>query len=437
ATQSQHPSTQPVRLPNLFALANLALRHGEVEGLTGLRHYSSLIPLYWDKTRGPDTRAPVFHAYGLGGAGVTLAPAVAEQVSLHITPEIIKPSPDHKKHEIVILGAGYTGLFAALSLRKDLNSRGRQDISIRIISYSLPRGCSRVIPNTREPTLADNYPSQIAGGLVMPFSIGKMLNPEQWPELLQRSHNLWEKYSQDPNLGQAVQKKQAIVLPAVQKPEQSRTETIDGINQLYSAPLFQKHHGPELIRAVSGEKNTLQSIVYENLIQVETSSVLLHFLKQAIEQNIVITQLDEPLSSYQELSQHFNADTKTFIINASGHGAEAVFGHPASLPIRGDLLVLKIPVSHIPQEMLHILNYCYLSNAYYLFIRHELERPWIHLVLGGSCIENDSDLSLHRGTLRDILNYWLDLFHLPANNSDSDAYPEKKRAIIETLIKTI
>ena len=428
-------------LPNLFQLAELAVQHGEAEGLTGQRHYSKEIALYWDKTRTPESRTPVFHAYGFGGAGLTLAPAIAEEISRSVCPEVIKPSPLHKQNEILILGAGYIGIFAALTLRKDLDNREGQDINIRVIASALPRGCSSVLPGTREPTLADNYSSQIAGGLVFPFHIGQLRNETLWPKLVQRSHNLWEHYGQSSQLERAFQKVDLFVLPDPDNAGSTRAAQIDAVNTLFSTPLCTRYSGPRFagfdFKTGLSDFPFRDSAVYKSLIQCETSSVLLHFMKEAIQKNIAIEALKDPITNYQELSHHFHRDTKTFVINASGHGAGTVFDCQPSTPIRGDLLVLKIPLAHLPTEMKEINQSCYLSGSHYLFVRHELQRPWMHLVLGGSCVENDSDLSLHTDTLREILGYWLDLLHIPPGSSAGEGYSEKKELCMNTVMESL
>ena len=434
-------SAQSVTLPNLFQLAELAIHHGEVEGLTGQRHFSREIALYWDKVRSPESRSPLFHSYGFGGAGLTLAPAVAEEISRNVCPEVIKPSPIHKQNEILILGAGYIGIFAALMLRKDLDNRERQDIAIRVIASALPRGCSSVLPKTREPTLADNYSSQIAGGLVFPFHIGQLRDQALWPKLVRRSHTLWENYGQSPQLAKVFQKVDLFVLPDPEDAGATRACQIDAVNTLFSTPLFTRYSDPQFagfdVKAGLTSFPFQGSFVYKNLTQVDTSSMLLHFMEEAIQKNIVIEALKAPITDYQELSHHFYRETKTYVINASGHGAEAVFDCQPSVPIRGDLLVLKLPLACLPENMRNIHRFCYISGFHYLFVRHELKRPWIHLVLGGSCVENDRDLSLHISTLREILGYWLDLLHIQPGSSIGEGYSEKKELCMNAVMEKI
>ncbi|WP_157813826.1 hypothetical protein, partial [Sinorhizobium meliloti] len=114
---------------------------------------------------------------------------------------------------------------------------------------------------------------------------------------------------------------------------------------------------------------------FDSFIQVDTSSVLLYSMEELLQQNMTITQLSCPLESYTELTEHFQPDTRTFVINASGCGASTVFGCQPSMPIRGDLMVLKVPLNLIPADLQHIDQYSYWAGSHYVFIRHELYRP--------------------------------------------------------------
>ena len=78
---NKQPDSNPERinLPDLAALAELAILHGEVEALVGLRPHADEVQLHWDIRKGPESDTPVYHIYGFGGAGLTMAPAAARR----------------------------------------------------------------------------------------------------------------------------------------------------------------------------------------------------------------------------------------------------------------------------------------------------------------------------------------------------------------------
>ncbi|WP_157673424.1 FAD-dependent oxidoreductase [Endozoicomonas ascidiicola] len=104
--------------PDLSTMASIALEHGDVQAIVGQRHFTGSPVLQWDPLYSTDHATPVFHAYGFGGSGLTLAPSVAHYVAEKVY-EIL--SATDTPSEVLILGAGYIGIYVALELRKALD----------------------------------------------------------------------------------------------------------------------------------------------------------------------------------------------------------------------------------------------------------------------------------------------------------------------------
>ena len=76
-------------MPDLASMIEIALQEGDVEAITGQRHFSGTPVIKWDPAYNQDHTTPVFHTYGYGGSGLTLAPSVANYVGKKISDQAV------------------------------------------------------------------------------------------------------------------------------------------------------------------------------------------------------------------------------------------------------------------------------------------------------------------------------------------------------------
>ncbi len=453
----QQPAKQQGReiyLPDLRHLFSLAQEKGELEALVGQRHYAENLVLQWDQQHGQEGIIPIYHAYGMGGAGLTLAPAVAEKIAQDVCDGLQNQSSRHahQYQKIIIIGAGYTGIFSALALRQELNLRQLHDVKIQILAPALPKGISSLIPGTREPQLSDNYSSQIAGGLVMPVSVGSLEDKQLWSELIHSSHSFWDKKAENPLLSHGVKKVQALLFSPTHNKGVKPDFGIHSINRQFPPALYPStpnpsykvlgrcwfdfhKHSPDISEWQVYPFHGLE--VFDHCLQVDTSSLLLHYTRELLQQDISLTQLPTMITNLSDLQPWFSPDTHNLVINATGHGAVNVFHGPPTRPIRGDLLVLKIPLKSLTTELRAACHFSFLCGHHYIFLRHELNRPWIQIVLGGSFLENNADLRPSPRILREICQFWLDFVHNPPGTTLSTDYSEKRDHLIRALFENL
>ncbi len=144
-------------MPNLAEMIRLALEFGDIEAVVGQRHYTGAPVLQWDLHFSASHEIPVFHAYGFGGSGLTLAPSVAEYIASQIGEQVLSDhSPITDSSEIVIFGAGYIGIFTALEIRRFFNRHNKPHIPVRVVAQAYPKGITDIMPDKSEPTREDN-----------------------------------------------------------------------------------------------------------------------------------------------------------------------------------------------------------------------------------------------------------------------------------------
>ena len=341
-----------------------------------------------------------------------------------------------------MLGAGYLGIFAALELRQQLNQHNLHNTSVRILAHSFPKGISSLLPDCREPALDDNYGSQIAGGWIMPVCIGPLKDHQQWNIMVREAQAYWHRQSDDPLLSLAIKPVRSLMFHRNQH-EKDKSGTLQ-VNLECPPPLFPQSqctaaifgHSLNSPSSYGTSRYSFQGVdLFDHIIQVETTSVLLHYAQSLLTQNVPFEQLPHCLSDFNSLKKHFKPNTRTIVINASGDGACALFNGPPTHPVRGDLVNLRIPLQHIPPHQSAAAEYSYWAGSHYVFLRYELDRPWLQLILGGTFLENDNSLSVRPQTLREILNFWLDMFHLPPDENPGQSYVDKKARLIDRLIQ--
>ncbi len=108
------------------------------------------------------------------------------------------------------------------------------------------------------------------------------------------------------------------------------------------------------------------------------------------------------------------------MINASGHGANSIFHSETSIQVRGDLVILRVPIERLTDHMRKISQYGFWAGgSHYVFLRYSLDGKWMEVVLGGTFIKKAHDLLIRPETIRRIVSFWPDFFHkAPASEND-------------------
>ena len=418
-------------MPNLAQMIKIALDNGEVAAIVGQRHYSGAPVLGWDQNYHRNHSTRVFHAYGLGGSGLTLAPSLGEYISTEVGNRAI--AEDHlEPSDIIVFGAGYIGILAALELRRLLNKRHKPHIKVRVIAQAYPKGISELISGFREPRQQDNYSSQTAGGWVMPVSIDPLEDHQLWCSLIHRAQVIWQNYTQTPPLSGATRITQSWVfydqLSDTENPEDK--SGIRTVNQTCPFNLYPEHPISDTFYSAPFYSGAFQQasqplhfdrvVAFDNIIQTETVSVLQYFTRQLLEEKVQLIQTEHPVENFNQLSEYFTKTGKNLIVNASGHGAHSVFGCRPSQPIRGDLVLLRLPVHQVTESMDKASGYSFWAGGcHYVFLRYSMDRQWLEVVLGGTFIKNDDDLTTRPATVQHILNFWLEFFHFGSVGHES------------------
>ena len=439
-----HEQESAFIMPNLAEMIVLALDHGEVNAITGQRHFTGPPVLQWEKDLSNKRHTSIFHAYGFGGSGLTLAPSVAEYIASQVELQI---HDDHRRNEdsseIVILGAGYIGIFAALEINHRLNHNREHKIPIRVVAQAYPKGITEINPDKTEPVWKDNYSSMTAGGWVMPVSIEPLKNRKLWCELVQRAQTLWHSYTRTPPLNTATHITQSLVFydqlsnaAPLEDKSGIRTVNAECPSDLYPEHSFKsRFYGWE----ISGDNvNPLhfdQVVAFDNVIQTDTVSVLQYMTQQLSAEGVELIQTEAMIDSFEQLQHFFGKNQKTIVINASGHGAHSVFHNKPSTPVRGDLVVLRIPTEQLTDPMKEVSHYGFWAGGcHYVFLRYSLDGKWMEVVLGGTFIKDDHDLMSRPETIQHIVTFWLDFFH--HTSTDEDSHTERD-ALVNRVLNTV
>ena len=398
----------------------------------------------WDTHHHANYDSPVYHAYGFGGSGLTLAPGVTEYVSAQVTETLLK---SHEPAEVLVLGAGYIGVFAALEIRKTLDSAHRQDIPVTLVAQAYPKGISTIEPSLKEPTQQDNYSSMIGGGWVMPVSIEPLEDRDLWCQLVQRSQTIWQRYAELSPLSMATHKTQSLVFYGGLSNHTLNPDTMEdksgirNVNRTCPLNLYPEHRSTNLFYSPGYSDDVLNAVdydrvvVFDHTIQTDTVSVL-HYMTQRLHNaGVQFVQTAELINNYDDLTAFFDPNKKTVTINASGHGVSAIFNGPSAEPVRGDLVLLGIPSEQLTPAMKAVSKYSFWAGGTrYAFMRYSLDGRWFEVVLGGTFIKQDHDLTPRPNTSKDLISFWLDFFHQPPK-SDSDRL--QKEELLRNVIERV
>ena len=328
----------------------------------------------------------------------------------------------------MIFGAGYLGIFTALELKRFLDRNNCDSVPLTVIAQAYPKGISSIDSRKREPVRQDNYTSMTAGGWIMPVSIEPLEDQNLWCQLVKRSQALWKSYAETTPLKTATHITKSLVFydKRYNSADMEDKSGIKAINQSCSFNIYPEtqSHNTFYSLGYSDQKQTPRHfdhvINFSNVIQTHTVSVLKLMTQKLIDKKVKLIQTNTQIESYDQLSHYVNKSRQTFIINASGHGAHNVFGCKPSTPIRGDIVLLKIPVKDITNHIKKVSDYSFWAGGTnYVFFRYSLDGNWLEVVLGGSFIKGDSSLVTRPETVRRITSFWLDFFH---------QHPESKQA---------
>ena len=408
-------------MPDLARLIDIAIDYGEIEALVGQRHYCNEPAIDWDTSHHQNSRTPVFHAYGLGGGGLILAPAVAKQVSQKVIAEL-KERKDKSAREVLVFGAGYIGVFTANAIRQQLLQEGL-DIPVTVVAHSFTKGISDLRPDIPEPGLADNFSSQIAGGWVMPASVVPITEPDPdlWCRMVNDSQTFWKKLADDPRFSTAVTMTQSLVFYEAGLSGENLREDKSGIrsvNKLCKPELYPEHEFLNKIHARSLEDGYSKRLyfskvsIFDNILEVDTNSILKFHTAELLSAGVRLVHTDEMLFDLQQLINHSHYK-KPFVVNASGHGAHNIFGGKPTWPIRGDLVLLRVPTSQLTESLKTASKFTYwVGGTNYIFMRTSMDGSSMEIILGGTFIEHESDLIPSTQTIRNITEFWLSLIHM-------------------------
>ena len=413
-------SAEPLfEMPDLAKMIDLAAEHGQIEALVGQRHYSGEPVLGWDQIHHENSETPVYHAYGLGGSGLTLAPAFAKWVSDDVI-QALQKQEDKKSAEILVLGAGYIGIFTAHAIRLQLIHEGLENIPVSVVANTFTKGISKLHSDIPEPKIEDNYSSQMAGGWVMPVSVTPFANTALWCEMVSYSQLFWKKLSENPTFSSAVRMTQSLVFYEADIQDEHLKKDKSGIrevNKLCQPALYpeQSFTGRFFTRSLENTYSTplrfSHVALFNNILEADTNSILAYYTAELSRMNVALIHSKELLTDQRQLINH-SQHKKPLIINASGHGATNLFGGTPTWPIRGDLVLLRIPTSVLTDSMKTASEYTYWAGgSKYIFMRYSLDGQKMEVVLGGTFLENDGDLQPRIKTVLEITEFWLSMMH--------------------------
>ncbi len=392
---------EPVRLLNLHSFADRVLCYGEIEWLVASRPFlDNLVADFLAPLQIGGSTYSVYHAYGMGGAGITLSPALAIKLLRDLHQYCFS-----KGKPVTIVGAGVVGL----TLAEELLNAGYQDITL--VAEIFPRGVESVFPSFKPLTHKANYPSRVPVAYIMPVSVGPYKDERVWKGMLTDAQSQWEGLLKDSPYRSFIQPSQRIVfsdLPESEAPHHNyATHEVNKILGFQLYPLsvnkdrFFLGSGGDLYRRRS---ETL--LRFENVLQVDTLSFLLKKLER-LRGSPCIQLYQKKLCSAEDLLCFLKEDA--FVINASGHGLKQVFKIKEVRPVRGDGIVLSLPEKFVRKEEKAQSHYSYWAAGKYIH-QNFVEGEGMKLLLGGSFLEGDYSLEANPEIITGILTQWYRFF---------------------------
>ena len=350
---------------------------------------------------------PVYHAYGFGGAGLTLSPGVAD----FSVKAINKRYSNNKQQPILIIGAGVIGL----SIARELMHEGYRNIQILSAFYT--PGSETLIPHIKPVTKKDYFPSCVAGGYIMPVTLGVTPHSGDTATIIETAQQTWAKRSTDPRYASMVMAGDRIsFLPVL--PDQVRGYSYDAmaVNQLLGYELYPVQVNRQAVLGVDvkGQKfqRTATSVVkIGHIHQADTQGIQMAFLRELVHSKR-IEFLQAHIESPETLARYLKPEQ--LIINASGTGLRSVFHRPETTPVRGDYVIATIPLKYIKHHPSRHFSF-YTPG---MTLHQRFNQDNMTIVFGATNIKGDgsTDFSLDHTTR--ILEHWYTLAHCPQEMSE-------------------
>jgi len=239
----------------------------------------------------------IFHNYGHGGAGVTLAPGCVEKVVSLFNQE----APE--RQSVSVIGAGYMGIMTALQLTEEGHH-------VTVYADQFPR--TNYFYEEGNPCIT----SLAAGGLWYPYSVDTGSDAALFKGLQRNSFNYY-KNVEDTSKHPGVSTRQVYSF-AFQEGRQLPEE------------LGQS----ELVEVEFGNHRYTPAQKWSTLF-IDGSSFLNNLHEAAIAKGIAFEQRKFPsIDAVLDLQE-------TTIFNCTGYGSKSLFDDKALIPIRGQMLYMR------------------------------------------------------------------------------------------------
>lgn len=239
----------------------------------------------------------IFHNYGHGGTGVTLAPGCVEKVVSLFNQE----DPEHQS--VGVLGAGYMGIMTALQLSKEGHH-------VTVYADQFPR--TNYFYEEGNPCIT----SLVAGGLWLPYGVDQGSDPVLFQSLQKRSFN----YYKD-------------VADTAKHPGVSFRDVYSFAFQ-EGRKLPEELGQTELVEVEFGNHRYTPAHKWSTLF-IDGGSFLNDLHTTAMAKGVAFEQ--KKFSDTDDVLEL----QETYIFNCTGYGSKSLFDDRALKPIRGQLLYMR------------------------------------------------------------------------------------------------
>ncbi len=250
----------------------------------------------------------------------------------------------------------------------------------------------------------------------MPVSVGPHSDDKTWKRLVVQSQRGWEEVGKLERFKKGVYQVPSLVF-STGSPEDLKEDKsgIVGVNALFKEgeELYPESQKKFKVVGVDSagkefERNAAKIQYFEKVYQVETLSVLRTMIEDLSKVKSVKFTPAKITSKRQLLERVGSAKV---VCNASGNGMPKIFGVKPIVPIRGDLMVLRIPIDKLSQRDLDSFKQTLWMRRYYLFPRIDAKGKYAEVVLGGTFLKGNSDLSPSNETSKEIISIWHEFLH--------------------------